>query len=291
MARFFASAGAAGFALFGLLGCSAKASPYKSVVLCDFERVSDSASEDPHYDIPTALKRPNYINHDFRWNTSGYAAMEPIGKEVAKAEKNKPFYKFFEGKTAAKVRFTVPADYKKADAASQPKRWESGLSLATDSYTPLQVTDWSPYAYLAMSAYNPGKLDQTLRLRFNDSAADVTETSVLLPAGKPVTVEVDLKRLSAARLNTKDLRGLTLYLDTAGQKEDPILIFDNLGLHTGSYAERKKAESEEEVAEEEEADWDSEDEEGAKKDLGLVSKPEGLSGTAAAAGASGTAAP
>src|SRR6185369_3692451 len=124
-------------------GCTAKASPFKSVTLCDFERTADPVAESPHYDIPTALKKPNYTNHDFRWNTSGYAVMEPVSKDEAKAAKNKPFYKFFQGKTAARVRFTVPADYKKPGAENNPKAWETGISLATDSYTALPLTDWS----------------------------------------------------------------------------------------------------------------------------------------------------
>ena len=284
MARFFASVWVAGLA-FGLMGCSAKASAYKSVTLCDFERIADPIAESPHYDIPTALKKPNYVNHDFRWNTSGYASMQPITKDDAKAAKNKPLYKFFQGKTAAKVRFTVPGDYKKITADNKPKSWETGMSLSTDSYTPLPVTDWGPYRYLALSAYNPGEADQILHLRFDDSAAATTETTSVVPAGGACTVEVDLKILSDARVNAKDMRSISLFLDTRDQAADPVLIFDNLGLHSGTYEERKKAEVEEETAADEDEDWDSEDEDTGKVNIGVVSRPTGLSGAQGSANA------
>jgi hypothetical protein len=288
MARFYGSAWVAGLAVCGLMGCSAKASPFKSVVLCDFERMPDAVSENPHYDIPTALKKPNYTNHDFRWNTSGYAEMRPVTKDEAKAAKNKPLYKFFQGKSAAQVRFSVPGDYKKITADNKPKSWETGMSLATDSYTPLKVTDWSPYRYLAFSVYNPGDKDQVLHVRFTDSASATSETSATAPAGMPATVEVDLALLAEARVNSKDMRGLTLFLDTAGQAKDPVLIVDNIGLHTATFEARKKAEVEEEAATDEEADWDSEEQEEGKVETGLVSRPGGLSGNAPV---SGTAAP
>jgi hypothetical protein len=278
MARLHASAWMAGLALSVLLGCSAKASPFKSVTLCDFERSADPVAESPHYDIPTALKKPNYVNHDFRWKTSGYAVMSPINKEEAKAAKNKPLYKFFQGKTGAKVRFTVPADYKKITPENKPKSWETGITLSTDSYTPLPVTDWSGFRYLALGAYNGAERDRTLRIRFADSAAGITLTSVAIPAGGPSTVEIDLAMLSTARLNTKSMRALTLYLDTADEAKDIELIFDNVGLHGATYEARKKAELEEDAAEEEEEDWDEEEAEEGKVNIGVVTRPDGVSG-------------
>lgn len=285
MRRAAASVLAGTFALMALAGCTAKASPYKSVTLIDFERLADPVSESPHYDIPTALKKPNYINHDFRWNTSGYAVMEPVSKEEAKKAKNKPLYKFFHGKTAAKVRFSVPGDYKKINPDNKPKTWETGMTLSTDSYTSLPVTDWSPWAYLNIDFYNPGEKDLTLHVRFADSAANVTEASAVVVAGGASTLEFDLRQLALARLNVKDMRALTLYLDTADEQKDPVLIFDNIGLHTGTVEERRKAEVEEEAAEEEEEDWDSEEEEEGKLKTGIVSRPSGITGTAPEAGA------
>lgn len=281
MARFYASAWVAGLAALSLMGCSAKASPFKSITLCDFERVADPVAESPHYDIPTALKKPNYVNHDFRWNTSGYASLQPVTKDDAKAAKNKPFYKFFQGKTAAKVRFTVPGDYKKINADNKPKSWETGMTLSTDSYTPLKATDWSGYKYLAMSAYNPGEKDRTLHFRFSDSAAATTETSSVIPAGGACTLEIDLSLLSEARINAKDMRALTLYLDTADEKKDIELVFDNIGIHTGTYEARKKAEVDEDTSSDDEEDWDSEDQEEGKVVTGVVSRPTGITGLAA----------
>jgi hypothetical protein len=286
MARFYASRWAAGLAGLALMGCSAKASSFKSVTLCDFERTADPVAESPHVDIATALKKPNYVNHDFRWITSGYASMDPVTKDEAKAAKNKPFYKFFQGKTAAKVRFSVPSDYKVITPDNKPKSWETGMTLSTDSYTPLKTTDWSAFKYLAMSVYNPGEKDQRLHVRYADSAANVTETSTVIPAGGPCTVEFNLDQLSEARLNSKDMRALTLFLDTADEKKDIVLVFDNIGIHTGTYEQRKKEEVEEDTATEEDEDWDSEDEDSNKLVLGVVSRPSGITGLNAPAGLS-----
>jgi hypothetical protein len=287
MARLFASAWVAGLVLVGLVGCSAKASPFKSITLCDFERTGDPIAESAHYDIPTALKKPNYVNHDFRWSTSGYALMEPFSKDEARAEKNKPLYKFIQGQTAAKVRFTVPGDYNVITADNKPKSWETGMTLATDSYTPLKTTDWSSFRYLAMSVYNPGEKDQRLHFRFADSAADTTETSTLIPAGGACTAEIDLNLLSDARLNSKDMRSMTLFLDTADQSKDPILLFDDIGIHTGTYEDRKKAELEEDTTtSDEDDDWDSDDSDEGKLVLGVVSRPTGVTGLSPTAASS-----
>jgi len=280
-----------GAALF--TGCGAKASPYQTITLCDFERTADPVAESPHYDIPTALKKPNYTNHDFRWNTSGYAVMEPVTKDEAKLAKNKPFYKFFQGKTAARVRFTVPADYKKT-GSDKPQTWETGMTLATDSYTALPVTDWQPYHYLAFSAYNPGEKDQRLFVRIRDSSSNMTQTSAVVPAGGASILEFDLKMLEDSRLNTKDIRALTLYLDTASQAKDPVLVFDNIQLHTGTVEERRKAELDAEQGADqadEDEDWDSEDEDQSKQAPPVVSRPSGITGLSSAAASSATAAP
>lgn len=262
-------------------GCTAKAAPFKSVTLCDFERTADPVAESPHYDIPTALKKPNYTNHDFRWNSSGYAVMESVSKDEAKAAKNKPFYKFFQGKTAARIRFTVPADYKKPNAENKPKLWETGITLATDSYTALPVTDWSAFRYLALGAYNPGEKDQLLFVRIRDAYSNMTETSAVVAGGASI-LEFDLKMLSDSRLNTKDIRAISLYLNTADQDKDPVLIFDNLQLHSGTVEERQKAALEEDqAAEEEEEDWDAQEEDQANIAPPVISRPSGITGAPA----------
>ncbi len=278
---------AAALGLFVFSGCTAKASPYKTVTLCDFERTADPVLENLHYDIPTALKKPNYTNHDFRWETSGYAQMEAISKDEAKAAKNKPFYKFFQGKTAAKVRFTVPSDYKKPPTEANPAnaKWETGIGLSTSSYTPLPVSDWSPYKYLALDVYNPGAKDQKLMIRISDATSHVTETAAVAPAGFPASMEFDLSALADARLDIREIRSVTLFLETSGQAKDPVLIFDNLQLHTGTIEERRKAALEEEAATEEEEDWDSEEEDPSKVAPPVVSRPGGITGLPASAGA------
>lgn len=263
-----------------LNGCAAKAAPFQSIILCDFERTADPIAESPHVDIAEALKKPNYTNHDFRWSTSGYAAMEPISKDDARALKNKVLYKFIQGQTAAKVRFTVPGDYKTLAPGDKPKSWESGMSMATDSYTPLKVTDWGAFRYFDLAVYNPGTRDEQLHLRFTDSAAATTETSTRIPAGGPCTVEIDLAMLSQARINEHDMRGFTLFLDTANESTDPVLIFDNIGIHTATYEDRKRAELEEDNgAEDEDQDWDNDDSDEGKVIVGVVSRPGGVTGS------------
>jgi hypothetical protein len=154
--------------------------------------------------------------------------------------------------------------------------------LGVDSYTPLKATDWTGYRWLNLAAYNPGEKDQRLNLRISDSAGGVTETSAVVPAGGPCTLEFDLKMLQEARLNTREIKFLTLYLNTADEEKDPVLIVDNLGIHTGTFEERKKAEIEEDQAEDEEEDWDSEEQEEGKLELGVISRPSGITGQAAA---------
>lgn len=250
--------------------CSKKASAGKSVSLCDFERRPNLAMESPHFDPATALKEPQYPVHDFRWSTAGYAAMDAYTKDQAKAEKNKELYKMLGGKGGARVRFSVPQDYKKRDERF-PKTWETGLTLSIDSQTPLALTDWSEFSYLALDVYNAG-VPQELRVRISDSQGKITQTAVSVVSGIS-TLELPLGMLSDARLNAADIKSLTFYLDTAGQDKDPVLIIDSLGLHQATLEARVKAASEDgEEAAEEEEDWDSEEEEGVKKEL-RVSRP------------------
>jgi hypothetical protein len=256
-----------GFGLFTalLLGaCSSKASAPPSVVLNGFERVPDPALAKNLFDPAEALKKPMYPKNDFDLSTSGYATLTPVDKTMARAAKDKALYKFITGKAAGKVRFSVPADYKKKGAENFPKTWESGFSLNIDSQSPLAKTDWSGFKYLALAVYNPGPQVQTLRVRFNDSGSAMTQTSAVAPLGESV-LEFPLDILSDARLNASDLKSLTFYLDTAGQDQDPVLIFDEIGLHGLSAEERAKLAQEEGDQGAEEEDWDSGDVETVKQ--------------------------
>ncbi len=271
--------------MLSLVACGKKASAGKSVSLCDFERRPNLKLESPHFDPATALKEPQYPVHDFRWSTAGYAGMEAYTKDQAKLEKNKELYKMLGGKGGARVRFSIPQDYKKKDERF-PKTWETGMTLSVDSQTPLTVTNWSEFNYMSLDVYNPTALSQNLRVRISDSQGNVTQTAVAVTEGIS-TLELPLSILSNARLNAADIKSLTLYLDTAGQDVDPVLIIDNFGLHQATIEARIKAATEEgdESAEEEE-DWDSEDEEGVKKELrvsrpGAPAAPSAVSATAA----------
>jgi hypothetical protein len=251
--------------------------------LNSFERVPDPALAKRQFDPAEALKKPTYPNHDFDVSTSGYATLSPLDKAAARAAKDKPLYKFITGQSAGKVRFTVPGDYKKKGAENFPKTWESGLTLSIDSHTPLSATDWAQFQYLAVPVFNPGPLSQTVMVRFNDSSSGVTVTSAIAPVGEAV-LEFPLAILSEARLNPADLKGLTIYLDTVGQDKDPVLIFDEIGLHGLSADERAKLAQEEGDQSSEDEDWDAE-EEGVVRKVQVVRPgqapivPEAVSGT------------
>jgi hypothetical protein len=264
--------------------CSSKAGAPPSVILNGFERVPDPALAKRQFDPAEALKKPSYPDHDFDVSTSGYATLTSLDKAAARAAKDKPLYKFITGLSAGKVRFTVPGDYKKKGAENFPKVWESGLTLSIDSHTPLKATDWAQFQYLAVPVFNPGPLSQTVMVRFNDSSSGVTVTSAIAPVGEAV-LEFPLAILAEARLDPADLKGLTIFLDTASQDKDPVLIFDEIGLHGLSAAERAKLALEEGDQSTDEEDWDSEDEEGAVKKIQVVRPgqvpvmPEAVSGT------------
>ena len=246
-----------------LAACAKKAPAPQSVVLNGFERVPDPALAKRQFDPAEALKKPTYPSHDFDVSTSGYAALSPVDKTMARAAKDKALYQFIQGKSAGKVRFTVPSDYRKKDEHF-PKTWETGLTLSIDSHTPLSATDWAAFQYLSVPVFNPGPLTQTVMVRFNDSSSGVTLTSALAPLGESV-LEFPLSILSDARLNPADLKGLTIFLDTATQETDPVLIFDEIGLYSLSADARAKLALEEGDQSDDEEDWDSEDDSVVRK--------------------------
>jgi hypothetical protein len=253
----------AGLAFLG--ACKAGAQAPKSVVLNDFERAPLTDHGRHQFDPAEAIRQPMYPNHDFDVATSGYATLTPLTKDQARAAKDKPLYKFIQGKTAAQVRFSVPTDYKKKDDERFPITWETGFSMSTDSHTPLLQTDWSAYRYLDFRAYNPGPSVQVLHVRYNDAMAGSTVTAVALPLGES-EVELSLDQLSSARLNPADMRGFTLYLDTAGQAVDPVLDFDQLALYDTDAATRQKLAAEEGSEDtSDDEDWDSDEDEALRK--------------------------
>lgn len=247
-----------------ILGCAPKGPQPKTLVLNGFERVPDAALLKRQFDPAEALKKPTYPSHDYDVATSGYASLSAFSKESARAAKDKALYKFIQGKTAAKVRFTVPSDYKKKGTDSFPKTWETGFGLSIDSKTPLPATDWSPYKYLSLRVFNPGTLPQELFVRISDSASAVTRTSLILPQGES-ELELPLELLSAARLNPSDIKSVTFYLDSAGQDSDPTLFVDEVALQDMDAALRAKLAAEEGESEEDDEDWDEEEEEGVRQ--------------------------
>ncbi|HXC64457.1 MAG TPA: hypothetical protein VNZ67_08865, partial [bacterium] len=157
--------------------------------------------------------------------------------------------------------------------------------LSTESHTPLRQTDWSNYRFLDFRAYNPGPQPQVLHIRYNDAMASSTATAVTLPLGES-EVELGLDQLAAARLNPADIRGFTLYLDTAGQSVDPVIDFDQLALYDTDAATRQKLAAEEGSEESsDDEDWDSDEDEALRK-VAVVhpgDAPAPASGTASAA--------
>jgi hypothetical protein len=245
--------------LTGLLACAPKGPQPKTLVLNGFERVPDPALLKRQFDPAEALKKPTYPNHDFDVATSGYASLEAYSKDHARAAGSKELYQFIQGKTAAKARFTVPSDYRTPGTDNFPRTWESGFGLSIDSRTPLVATDWTAYKYLSLRVFNPAPLAQELFIRFSDSASKVTTTSVSVPQGES-EIEVPLGLLVEARLNPRDIKAVTFYLDSAGQAKGPFLFFDELALQDMDAALRAKLAADEGDLEEDEEEWDEEDE-------------------------------
>jgi hypothetical protein len=273
-------------AVAALAACAARADAPQSVVLDDFERVPDPGLLKSQFDPLEALKHPTYPSHDFDVATSGYASLTSVSKDSARAERNKPLYEFIQGQSAAQVRFTVPGDYQVKGSPDFPTTWESGFGLTTESHTPLKVTDWTPYRYFDFRVFNPKPFKQTLYIRYNDASSSVTTTSVVIPQGE-CEVELPLDQLSEARLDPSDIRGVMLYLDTAGQDSDPVLIFDQLALYNTDAAARAKAalEDGEDDTDQDEDDWDSEDQDVVRKVLVVHPGDSMPAAPAAAAGA------
>jgi hypothetical protein len=201
-------------ALVGLSGCGEALAQPKTVVLCSFEKVPDPSVSRQVYDLVEALKKPDLPVDDYGWSTSGYVAMEPFPKYAT------------QGKFTAQAKFTVPGDFKKV----KPKTWEAGMTLSTDTPTKLAVTDWSPYKLLVVDVYNAEDKEYQAFLRFSDSAGNLTETASLIRAKNKSYMLIEVTRLAEARLNTKDLKALTIYLNTVDQPAAPVLYFDNVRL-------------------------------------------------------------
>lgn len=198
-----------------LAGCAAQAAP-KIVLLCGFENIPnpDAVSLDPL----THFQYPNNPANDYLWDTSNYVVLEPFLKFAT------------QGKYCAKARFTVPGDLKAANQGQKPKSWEAGMTLSTESGTKLSVTDWSPYKNLSLDIYNPEDKEYPVYLRVGDIHSKVTVTAGLIrPKGKS-SVGIPVTRLAEAWLDTKDIKFLTLYLDTADLTVDPVLYIDNVKL-------------------------------------------------------------
>lgn len=259
-------------ACMALEACKPVGAAPKSLVLNDFERVPDAALLNSQFDPKEAVKKPVYPMHDFDLGHDGYASWEAVSAEQARAAKDRPLYKFVRGglagdkpgRSAVKVRFSVPADYL-SKSAPRPASWESGFSLSTETHTRLKATDWSSYRYLSLRAYNPGTKPLALRVRFTDATTSLTVSAASLPPGESA-VDFDLNQLREARLKLNDVRGLAFLLDTAGLAKDPYLLFDDISLQGETLAARVKAASEEGAEEgAEEEDWEGEDEEAVRQ--------------------------
>jgi hypothetical protein len=204
-------------AAVGLLaGCGQAQSQAKAVVLDSFEKAPDPSVSRQVYDLAESLKKPELPVDDYGWITSGYVSLEPFNKYAT------------QGKLAAKARFTVPGDFKKP--GQQPKTWEAGMTLSTDSPTKLEVTDWASFKFLAIDVFNPDNKEYQGYLRVTDSHSAITQTAGLIKAKGKSVLFMEVTRLAEARLDVHDIKALTLYLDTVDQPVDPVLYLDNVRL-------------------------------------------------------------
>jgi hypothetical protein len=199
-----------------LAGCGQAQSQFKTVVLDSFEKAPDPSVSRQVYDLAESLKQPELPVDDYSWITSGYVSLEPFKKYAT------------QGKLSAKARFTVPSDFKKA--GQQPKTWEAGMTLSTESPTKLGTTDWGAFKFLAVDVYNPDDKEYQGYLRVIDSHSALTQTAGLIKAKGKSVLFMEVTRLAEARLDVHDIKALTLYLDTADQPVDPVLYLDNVRL-------------------------------------------------------------
>jgi hypothetical protein len=237
----------------------------KSVFLCDFEIVPMPGQDKPYFDIQQALSPRNlkYPHHDFFWQTSGWAELTPYPREQARQARDRELYSFFKGKAGAKVRFTVPGDYKIINETNRPKVWESGITLSIDSQTPLKITDWSGFETFSLDVFNREDKDLELFIRFIDSNSKEIVMSSVVGAKTQGTIQLPLSRLVDKRINVADLKQFSLFLNTAALEQGPYLFIDNVQLNREVLTERRASgeEDEEDDWEEDEEDDEEEDEE------------------------------
>ena len=194
-------------------GCQVQAAP-KTVLLCGFENRPnpEANSLDPlsHFKYPVSQA------NDYLWETSDYVILEPFNKLAS------------QGRWCAKARFTVPGDLKVVTPDKKPKSWEAGMTLSTESGTKLSTTDWSPYHALTIDIYNPADKEYQAYLRVGDIHSKITATAALLKPNGRTVIGIAVTQLAEAWLDSKDIKFLTLYLDTADLTVDPVLYVDNV---------------------------------------------------------------
>jgi hypothetical protein len=247
----------AGVALALPMAAGLAAAQGKSVHLCDFEDIPMVKWSDTVYDIPTALKKPNYPSNDYDWNTGGYARLEPAEKREAFQAKNEALGRFMRGNYAVKVRFSVPSEFRVMGTEDDPQSWESGMTLSTETPTSLALTDWTNYKSISLDVYNPSQQDRQLFVRVSDSNSTTYQRSAVLKPGE-ARLQLPLTELDQQRINLADIRAITLFMDTASYSEPPALYMDNLQLNTELLPEYTASGDEEEEEFEFEEDEDDE---------------------------------
>lgn len=208
--------------LVALNGGCMSSKPPKTVLLCGFENLPEAGLSGKPLDPPVSLKKPNYHGDDFGWETGGYVDMEPWQKFST------------QGKNCAKVRFTVPGDYKSLSQTARLTSWEAGMKLSPSTPTRLSTTDWSSYTVVAVDFYNPEPREYQAMIRVTDSHSNMTVTAGLIRGAAKSTVAMSVTQLAAARVDVRDIKILAIFLDTLREKTDPVLYMDNVRLDTSA---------------------------------------------------------
>jgi hypothetical protein len=192
--------------LFSLIfvGCAAKKTKKALLkekgLLCSFETVPSEISIG-----------------DFDWETNGYVKLEQFKKYATN------------GKHSCQAIFSVPADFLTTTNAAKVTEWIAPMTLSISTLTKLKVTDWSEYKKFAVDIYVPDDKERNFFIKFVDNFGNEYVTAKQIKNGRN-KLEVALDEVKTARINTKSIVILSLYLNTVKEEKDIILYIDNVRL-------------------------------------------------------------
>jgi len=212
----------------------------------------------PAENAPCLLDGFEDAEKDFGWETQGYVVLKPSLEHATG------------GQGACQAVFTVPSDFKTAKSASdlsltpiyteaQVLNLTAGAKTSKTSLSPLTVTaavlaanpatvwtpsmtlswntltrlsqyDWSGYAFLTLSVFNPQKKGVGLGLKILDGKGYEFRYLFPLPAQKQTAAKLALQSVADQRLDLHNVQAVTFFVDSAKEDKDVTLYMDDLTL-------------------------------------------------------------